>query len=176
MTKLFVRDAPLYHAISTEETVFADPRFAVMNDPTPKLDHLVPRLLSNAFEGTLPSFPLAVTEVGASTGPVGAAPATVNDHVLGEARLFPATSSAPVNIAAVYVTPAAKFALGFRVATVLPELMVTVAGTAVPPLVCSTKEEVTLERFIASLNVATTLAEAPTPVAPLAGFVDTTVG
>jgi hypothetical protein len=70
MTKLFVRVAPLYHAMSTEETVFTDPRFAVMNDPTPKLDHLVPRLLSNAFDGTLPSLPLAVTEVGVKTGSV----------------------------------------------------------------------------------------------------------
>ena len=67
MTKLYVRDAPLYHAMSKDETVFADPRSAVMNDPTPKLDHLVPRLLSNAFDGTLPSFPLAVTEATGRT-------------------------------------------------------------------------------------------------------------
>ena len=44
MTKLYVWDAPLYQAISTEETVFADPRFAVINDPTPRLDHLVPKV------------------------------------------------------------------------------------------------------------------------------------
>jgi hypothetical protein len=35
---------------------------------------------------------------------------------------------------------------------------------------------VKVDGFIASLNVATTLAEALTPVAPSAGFVDTTVG
>ena len=44
MTKLFVRDAPLYQATSREVTVFADPRFAVINDPTPRLDHLVPKV------------------------------------------------------------------------------------------------------------------------------------
>ncbi len=44
----------------------------------------------------------------------------------------------------------------------------TVAGTFAPPLVgTSVKEEaVMLEGFIASLNVATTLEEAETPVAP----------
>ena len=67
MTKLFVRDAPLYQAMSREETVFADPRFAVINDPIPSSDHLVPRLLSNAFEGMLPSLPLAVTDVTGRT-------------------------------------------------------------------------------------------------------------
>ncbi len=56
--------------------------------------------------------------------------------------------------------------------------MVTVAGIFAPPLVCtSVKEEVVmLEGFIASLNVATTLEEAETPVAPVVGMVDTTVG
>jgi hypothetical protein len=142
------------------------------------LDHLVPRLLSNAFEGTLPSFPLAVTEVGVSTGSVGVAPATVKDHVLGAARLLPATSSAAVDIVAVYAVPATKFALGFRVATVLPEPSVTVAGTGAPLLVCTSVkvEAVTLEGFIASLNVATTLEELATPRAPEAGTVDNTVG
>ena len=178
ITKLFVRDAPLYHAMSTEDTVFVDPRFAVINDPTPRSDHLVPRLLSNAFEGTLPSLPLAVTDVGVKIGSVGIDPATVKDHVLGAARLLPAASSAAVDMVAVYWVPAAKFAWGFRVATVLPELRVTVAGTGVPVLVCTSVkvEAVTLEGFIASLNVATTLEVEPTPVAPAAGTVDTTVG
>ena len=175
ITKLFVRDAPLYHAMSTEETVFVDPRFAVINDPTPKSDHLVPRLLSNAFEGTLPSLPLAVTEVGANTGSVGV-PATVNIHTLSVPIGAPAASVTLPAILAVYETPAAKFEVGFRVATVLPEPMVTVAGTGVPPLVgTSVKVEVVkADGFIASPNVTTMLAEALTPVAPLAGFVDTT--
>jgi hypothetical protein len=79
---------------------------------------------------------------------------------------------------AVYPVPAARFELGFRVATVLPELRVTVAGTGVPVLVCTSVkvEAVTLEGFIASLNVATTLEVEPTPVAPAVGTVDTTVG
>jgi hypothetical protein len=83
-----------------------------------------------------------------------------------------------VDIVAVYVIPATRFALGFRVATVLPELSVTVAGTDAPLLVCTSVkvEAVTLEGFIASLNVATTLEEAATPVAPADGLVDTTVG
>jgi hypothetical protein len=86
ITKLFVRDAPLYHAMSTEETVFADPRFAVMNDPTPRSDHLVPRLLSNAFEGTLPSLPLAVTEVGVNTGSVVCPYATGFEYIILEEK------------------------------------------------------------------------------------------
>jgi hypothetical protein len=108
----------------------------------------------------------------------GAVPATVNDHVLGKARLLPAASSAAVDMVAVYSVPAARFALGFRVATVLPELRVTVAGTGVPVLVCTSVkvDAVTLEGFIASLNVATTLEVEPTPVAPAVGTVDTTVG
>jgi hypothetical protein len=175
ITKLFVRDAPLYHAMSTEDTVFVDPRFAVINDPTPRLDHLVPRLLSNAFEGTLPSLPLAVTEVGVNTGSVGIIPATVNVHNLSAPIGAPAASVTLPAILAVYKTPAAKFEVGFRVATVLPEPMVTVAGTGVPPLVgTSVKVEVVkVDGFIASPNVTTMLAEALTPVAPLAGFVDT---
>ena len=131
---MFVRDAPLYQAISTEETVFADPRFAVINDPTPRLDHLVPRLPSNAFEGKLPSLPLAVTEATGRTGSVGGVAATVNDHVLGApANGLPAASVAPAVIVAVYVAPAVRSAVGFRVATVLPELIATVADTGVPP-------------------------------------------
>ena len=104
--------------------------------------------------------------------------ATVNDHTLSAAIGAPATSVTPVVILAVYVTPAAKFAFGFRVATVLPEIMVTVAGTGVPLLVCTSVkvEVVTVDGFIASLNVATTLAEAATFVAPSAGVVDATVG
>ena len=60
----------------------------------------------------------------------------------------------------------------------LPDPMVTVAGTGVPPLVgTSVKVDVvTVDGFIASLNVATTLDEAATFVAPSAGVVDTTVG
>src|SRR4051794_34621661 len=109
MTKLFVREAPLYQAISTEVTVLSDPRFAVINDPTPRFDHLVPRLLSNAFEGTLPSLPLAVTEVGASTGSVGVVPATVNVHTLSAPIGAPAASVTVPAILAVYETPGAKF-------------------------------------------------------------------
>ena len=74
------------------------------------------------------------------------------------------------------MAPAVKSADGIKVAIVLPEIMATVAGTVAPTLVCSKKDEATLEGFIASLNVATTLDEATTPVAPSAGFVDTTVG
>jgi hypothetical protein len=77
---------------------------------------------------------------------------------------------------AVYMAPAVKSADGFKVATVLPEFMVTVAGTDAPPLVFRVKEDVTLEGFIASLNVATTFEVAETPVAPEVGLVDSTVG
>jgi hypothetical protein len=38
-----------------------DPRSALINWPIPLLDHLVFKLLSSTFEGTLPSLPLAVT-------------------------------------------------------------------------------------------------------------------
>ena len=105
--------------------------------------------------------------------------ATVNVHNLSAPIGAPAASVTLPAILAVYKTPAAKFEVGFRVATVLVgEFMVTVAGTGVPPLVgTSVKVEVvTVDGFIASLKVATTLAEALTPVAPSAGFVDTTVG
>ncbi len=103
-------------------------------------------------------------------------PATVNVHVLAVTKWLPATSVTAVDIVAVYWIPAAKFVEGLSVA-VVPEYDTT-AGIFVPPLVgCSVKEEVVmLEGFIASLNVATMLEEAETPVAPEAGVVDTTVG
>ena len=104
--------------------------------------------------------------------------ATMNVHTLSGPIGVPAASVTLPAILAVYDTPAAKFEMGFRVATVLPEPMVTVAGTGVPPLVgTSVKVEVvTVDGFIASLKVATTLDEAATLLAPSAGFVDTTVG
>jgi hypothetical protein len=77
---------------------------------------------------------------------------------------------------AVYVAPAVKSADGFKVATVLSGFSVKVAGTDAPPLVCNKKDEVTLEGFIASLNVATTFEVAETPIAPEVGLVDSTVG
>jgi hypothetical protein len=50
------------------------------------LDHLVPRLLSNAFEGTLPSLPLAVTEVGVNTGSVVCPYATGFEYIILEEK------------------------------------------------------------------------------------------
>jgi hypothetical protein len=131
--------------------------------------------LEEAATSVAPDTGLVDTTVGAVvSGPVP----TLKDHVLGKARLLPAASSAAVDMVAVYPVPAARFEFGFRVATVLPELRVTVAGTGVPVLVCTSVkvEAVTLEGFIASLNVATTLEVEPTPVAPAVGTVDTTVG
>ena len=61
ITKLYARSFPLYHAMSTLQMFLVDPKSAVINWPTPKLDHLVFKLLSRTFEGTLPSLPLAVT-------------------------------------------------------------------------------------------------------------------
>ena len=104
--------------------------------------------------------------------------ATVNVHTLSAPIGTPAASVTLPVILAVYVAPGVK-STGFRVATVLVgEFMLTVAGTGVPPLVgTSVKVEVvTVDGFIASLNVATTLDETATLVAPSAGFVDTTVG
>ena len=41
--------------------LLVDPRSARIHEPTPRLDHLVLRLLSRTFAGTLPSLPLADT-------------------------------------------------------------------------------------------------------------------
>ena len=94
-------------------------------------------------------------------------PATVNDHTLLAAKWLPARSVTAVVMVAVYLVPAAKEEVGFSVAVLLGP-KVTVAGIVAPSLVCtSVKEEgaVTVEEFIGSLNVATTLEVAETPVA-----------
>jgi hypothetical protein len=61
ITKLFVLVSPLYHAISTLQIPFCCPKSAPIHEPIQLLDHLVLRLLSMVFSGTLPSSALAVT-------------------------------------------------------------------------------------------------------------------
>src|SRR5262249_51963154 len=61
ISALAVRTSPLKNAILTKPTDFTEPRSNWSHCPSPLADQRVSRLLSTAFDGTLPSFALAVT-------------------------------------------------------------------------------------------------------------------
>ena len=61
ITKLFCRTSPRYQEISTLQIFFFDPKSSWIQEPIPRLDHLLLRLPSRTLEGTLPSLPDALT-------------------------------------------------------------------------------------------------------------------
>ena len=61
ITKWYWRVFPLYHAMSTLQMFWLEPRSVRIHWPIPELDHLVPKLFSIAFKGGYPDWlPLAV--------------------------------------------------------------------------------------------------------------------
>jgi hypothetical protein len=107
-------------------------------------------------------------------GVVSAAAAVVKDQVWSAARALPAASWTPVVIVAVYVALLASAADGRKVA-VVPE-SVTVPATPAVPRFRRKVAVVTVEALNVSLNVAETVEETGTAVAPFTGEVDATVG
>jgi hypothetical protein len=98
----------------------------------------------------------------------------VNVHTRLLARALPAKSSAPVVTVAVYVVLAASALVGVNVAIPVDVLYVTAPATGVAPGPLTLNVVVVMvEAFIASLHVAVMTA---TPVAPLTGLVELTVG
>lgn len=98
----------------------------------------------------------------------------VKVHTKLLARWFPRGSAAPVVIVPVYTVLAARAALGVNVA-VMPEY-VTTPATAPPGAVTVKVDVLMVAAFIASLKVAVIICAVGTPVALLAGAVETTVG
>ncbi len=121
--------------------------------------------------GALPAVPLAgLTEVS-----VGVAAAVVNVAAKALASVLPARSlTPPAWTVTVYGVPASSGAAGVMV-TVEPNA-VTAAGTAVPLVVSNTSNVVAVLVLIGLLNVIETDELTATPVAPLAGLVESTVG
>jgi hypothetical protein len=91
---------------------------------------------------------------------------------------LPAVSLTTVVIVAVYNVLGVKLAVGSSVATVaLPTFVVVTVAATLPDAPDSVKLVPLIEaRFINSENVAVTLVSKGTPVAPLAGLTETTVG
>jgi hypothetical protein len=107
-------------------------------------------------------------------GGVVSAPAlVVNVHTWLAANAFPATSVMAVVSVAVYVVLLARSDDGVNVAIVPAGLRVTVPVT--PPLKVN-EAVVTVAGASGSLNVAVSAILTGTPVAPLAGVVELTVG
>src|ERR1700726_1252758 len=101
--------------------------------------------------------------------------AVVNVHTKLAASGTPAGSFAPVVIVAVNKVLLAKTAVGVKIA-VLPAYE-TVPATGVAPGPVTVKvAPLIVAAFMASLNVAEIVVFTATPVAPLAGTVETTVG
>jgi len=109
-------------------------------------------------------------------GVVSGAAAVVNCQVKLAASALPAASLAVVEMVAVYRVLPARLAEGVNLA-VLP-LMLTAPGTAVPPAVCLRVKLAVLsvEFVIASEKLADTEEFSATPLAPLTGDVEDTVG
>jgi energy-converting hydrogenase Eha subunit B len=122
-----------------------------------------------------PVAPLAgVTDV--TVGGTGAA-AVVNVHASFDASAVPDESVAPVVIVAVYCVLYARFADGVNVATDPLAAYVTVPETAALPGPVSVKvAEVIVAAFIAWLKVAVRAVFTATPVVPLPGVTEVTVG
>jgi hypothetical protein len=107
---------------------------------------------------------------------LGAAP-VVKLHTKLAASALPGTLFAPVVIVAVKSVFAARLAAGVKVAVLLPPKYVTVPATGVVPGPVTVKVSgVIVAAFIASLKVAEIFVLVGTPVAPLAGLVEVTVG
>jgi hypothetical protein len=112
-------------------------------------------------------------DVGGGGG--GDAAAVLNDQLNGALIAFPAESLTP-DIVAVYDVEAERDDAGLNVA-LLPPVNDTVPETVEPALFFRTNVEVvTVELCTASLNVAETVDETDTPVAPANGEIVDTVG
>lgn len=95
-------------------------------------------------------------------------------HVSLAASALPATSFTPVVIVTVYVVEKERLAVGVKVAVV--PLYDTAPLILPVPLATVNVDVVMVDAFIASLNVAVMALFAATPVAPLAGIFELTVG
>jgi hypothetical protein len=103
---------------------------------------------------------------------VAAAVPVVNDHDDDDITL-PARSAAPLTVA-VYTTDALNDDDGVNVAVWVAALYVSVPGTEL--LLASLRTNVIVPDWTDSLNVAVTVVMTDTPVAPLAGVRELTVG
>jgi hypothetical protein len=109
------------------------------------------------------------TTVGLGAGTV------VNAHTKLAARAAPVRSFAPVVIMAVYRVPFASPVAGVNVAVVPANATVPVTGVTPGPVKVKVAALI-VAGFIASLNVADTRVFRGTPVPPIVGTVEMTVG
>jgi len=91
------------------------------------------------------------------------------------ASAAPVRSFAPVVIVAVYKVPLARAVVGVNVAVVPANVTVPITGMAPGPVKVNVAALI-VAGFMASLNVAETTVLTGTPVAPIVGTVETTVG
>jgi hypothetical protein len=91
------------------------------------------------------------------------------------ASAAPVRSFAPVVIVAVYKVPLARAVVGVNVAVVPANVTVPITGMAPGPVKVNVAALI-VAGFMASLNVAETTVLPGTPVAPIVGTVETTVG
>ena len=133
-------------------------------------------IAANAELSAMPVAPFNGEVDSTVGGVVSGAAAVVNDQLTFDASALPATSRAPVVMVAVNCVLPASDAFGVKVA-VLPDTP-TEPLTGVPLLV-TTKVNVavvSVALFIGSENMAANAEVSATPVAPLSGDVESTVG
>jgi hypothetical protein len=166
-------------AVAEVASVYCAPVKVPGGKPVTAVPGLTPRFPVNAVAPVLVTVePARTTNVeaeardGESCAPDAAE--VVKVHAMLLVMALPAASFAPVVTVAVYAVLATRALVGVNVAVLVDATYVTVPGTGVAPGPVTEKvvDEI-VEAAIGSLNVAVMTA---TPVAPLRGFVDVTVG
>jgi hypothetical protein len=99
----------------------------------------------------------------------------VKVHTKLAASAAPVRSFAPAVIVAVYTVPVARAVVGVNAAVVPAKVTVPATGVAPGPVKVKVAALI-VAGFMASLNVAETAVLTGTPVAPIVGTVETTVG